>query len=183
MIQKHVYLFYISTWLYVICCSKLLNNIPFVRKQWQSEMSHPILNDVACLTLLLLHCYLSLVLATVPKIPTRSAPPSSTVVLMSGWPTAHPRLPSPPLIPRSPSWQTSARARCLTWLMMRLLWMTPAQMLALKRALTSSVMARTPSMTAHPGSSWWEGWWLAVAFARPPHIGWDWSLGVWLGLV
>lgn len=100
-----------------------------------------------------------------------SAPPSSTVVLMSASPTAHPRLPSPPPTLRSPSWRTNARVRCRTWLTTRHLWTIPAPTLAQRRARTSSAMARTPSMTAPPGSSWWEGWWLAGALPLPPHTG------------
>lgn len=102
--------------------------------------------------------YLSFIFATVPKLPTLSAPPSSTVVSMSTWLTAHPRPPFPPPTPRSRRWRTSARARCLTWLTTKPLWTTPARTLAQRRARISSATARTPSTTAPPGSSWWEGW-------------------------
>lgn len=103
-------------------------------------------------------CYLSFIFATVPKLPTLSAPPSSTVVSMSTWLTARPRPPFPPPTLRSQRWRTSARARCPTWLTTKRLWTTPARTLARRRARISSVMARTPSTTAPPGSSWWEGW-------------------------
>lgn len=99
-----------------------------------------------------------------PKLPTPSVPPSSKAVLMSTWWTAHPLPPFPPPTLRSRSSQTSARARCPTSSTTRRLWTTPARTQAPRRAQTSSATARTPSTTAPPGSSWWEGWWPTGVF-------------------
>lgn len=95
-----------------------------------------------------------------------------TAVWTSIWPTARPRPPSPPVILRLPSWLTNGRARWRTSWMMRLSWMTPVQMLGPRRALTSSVMGRTPSMTVPHGSSWWAGWWWPLLRGNLTNEGW-----------
>lgn len=124
-----------------------------------------------------------------PHLP--SALPSSTAASTSAWPTARPRPPSPPPTRRSRRWRTSGRARCPTWSTTKPSWTTPARTPAPRRARTSSATARTPSTTAPPGSSWWEGWWSAVVShppLTPPHhthcdTGWDGRSGADGGLL
>lgn len=94
-----------------------------------------------------------------------------TAVWTSILSTALPRPPSPPAILRSPSWPTNGRVRWRTSWTTRLSWTTLAQTLGPRKALTSSAMGRTPSMTVPHGSSWWAGWWWPLLGGKPEKWG------------